>query len=303
MNDRVLGATVQTQGGAHREIRWPLRHMVLAGAHWPSSDSATAGAPVVMIHGWLDNCLTFSRLAPMLTQLGDVYAIDMAGHGHSDHRPPGQSYLLVDYVADLAELLDTHFDGPVRLVGHSLGGIVAMIYTAAFPEKVECLTAIDSFGPVSRPASQVIPQLRSALLKRQGGSGLGPLYASIEDAARARAGGLSPLSNEAAHLLVPRNLRQEEDGYRWRSDPRLRHPSMIMLDEEQVMAVVASLTTRMLLLVAEGGILAKSDRLKARTGAVKALQVLTVPGSHHCHLDGEVTPVADSIRDFIQGGA
>lgn len=303
MNDRVLGATVQKQGGMHREVRWPLRHMVLAGAHWPAAEPVPQAAPVVMIHGWLDNCLSFCRLAPMLTGLGDVYAIDMAGHGHSDHRPPGQSYLLVDYIADLAELLDTHFDGPVRLVGHSLGGIVALMYTAAFPEKVECLTVIDSLGPISRPASQVIPQLRSALLKRRGGSGSGPVYASIDDAARARAGGLSPLSEEAAHLLVPRNLREVEDGYRWRSDPRLRHPSMMMLDEEQVMAVLASLTTPMLLLLAEDGILAGSDRFRGRSGAVKGLTTLTVPGSHHCHLDGEVTPVADAIRDYLQGGA
>ncbi|SFM55191.1 alpha/beta fold hydrolase [Marinobacter zhejiangensis] len=287
----------------HREIRWPLRHMVLAGLHWPARNPETRGVPVVMLHGWMDNCLTFAKMAPLLTELGDVYAIDMAGHGHSDHRPPAQSYLLVDYVADLAELLDTHFDGPVRLVGHSLGGVISLLYTAAFPEKVSRLSIIDSFGPLSRSPSQVIPELRRALLKRQAGSGRSPLYDSVDAAAEARAGGFSPLSHEAAHILVPRNLREVDGGYCWRTDPRLRHPSMMAFDEDQVMAALKAVSTETLLLLAEEGLLAKNSNVQARFDAVTSLQVSTVPGTHHCHLDGDVEPMSDLIKEFLQDDA
>lgn len=300
MNERTVGTPVPESHGVHREIRWPLRHMVLAGLHWPATGDQRSGAPVVMLHGWMDNCLTFAKLAPALSDLGDIYALDMAGHGHSDHRPPSQSYLLIDYIADLAELLDTHFDGSVRLVGHSLGGIVALMYTAAFPEKVERLAIIDSFGPLSRPPKQVIPQLRTAILKRKSGSGLSPVYHSVEEAAEARAGGLSPLSSEAAHILVPRNLKQSDGGYRWRTDPRLRYPSMMMFDEDQVLAALRAVKTDTLLAMAEGGILARSTNVATRFEAVSSLQVETVPGSHHCHLDGDITPVADTIRGFFQ---
>lgn len=325
MNNKVVETPVAEQSGGYqnksddgrgmgvyREIRWPLRHLVLAGLHWPSmsqgsgrADTGTASAlrhrPVVMIHGWLDNSLTFAKLAPELARTTDVYAIDLAGHGHSDHRPLSQSYLLVDYIADLAELLDTHFDGPVDLVAHSLGGIVAIIYAAAFPEKVRKLAIIDSLGPISRPPDQVVGQLRNALLKRRNGSGTTPVYASVEDAAKARAGGLSPLSDEAAHVLVPRNLRQVEGGYCWRTDPRLRHPSMMQFDEEQVVAALREVTTETLLVRAEKGLLAHRDGFERRIAAVKPLTVVTVPGNHHCHLDGDVTPVVDAIREFLEG--
>lgn len=127
--------------------------------------------PVIMLHGWLDNSLTFSQIGPELAQVSSLYAVDMAGHGHSGHRPPGQSYQLMEYVADIAELIETYFcgsdqGGKVDIVGHSLGGIVGSLYAAAFPERVRKLVMIDSLGALSRPISETIPQLRKSINKR-----------------------------------------------------------------------------------------------------------------------------------------
>lgn len=89
-----------------RDASWPLSQLTLAGMSWSSPAAAVPSRPLVLLHGWLDNCLSFTRLAPELASLGPVHAIDMAGHGHSGHRSPGQSYWLMDYVSDLAELLE-----------------------------------------------------------------------------------------------------------------------------------------------------------------------------------------------------
>lgn len=287
-----------------RESEWKLRHITLAGLSWPACPEVHENTPILMLHGWLDNSMTFVRLAPELTGLGPVYALDLAGHGHSGHRPEGQSYLLMDYVADLAELVERYFqetvDGRINLVGHSLGGIVAALYAAAFPERVCNLVMIDSLGAISRSVSETIPQLRKAIKKRIAGSGRQVLYPDIETAAKAREGGMSPLGPEAALTLIPRNMKPVDNGFVWRTDPRLRHPSPLMMTEEQVTASLAALETRALFVRADEGLLAYRKDLDKRASAIANLQVENVPGGHHCHLDGKTGYVADAVRHFLE---
>lgn len=286
-----------------RESEWKLRHITLAGLSWPACPEVHENTPILMLHGWLDNSMTFVKLAPELAGLGPVYALDLAGHGHSGHRPDGQNYLLMDYVADLAELVERYFqetsDGRINLVGHSLGGIVAALYAAAFPERVRNLVMIDSLGAISRPVSETIPQLKKAIKKRIAGSGRQVVYPDIESAAKAREGGLSPLSPEAALTLIPRNMKPVDNGFVWRTDPRLRHPSPLMMTEEQVTASLAALETRSLFVRADQGLLAYRKDLDKRATAIANLQTSNVPGGHHCHLDGETGYVADAVRQFL----
>lgn len=301
MNNTALD-TAPDARGQHREIEWPLKHITLAGLHWPAASTAD-NCPVLMIHGWLDNALSFARLAPELTGQRDVYALDMAGHGHSGHRPAGQGYLLMDYVADLAELVDTHFrsdrHAQVDLVGHSLGGIVGVLYAAAFPERVRRLVMIDSLGPISRAPEEVVGQMRKAIEKRMTGSGKHVVYPDLQAAAKARQGGMIPLSEEAASMLIARSMKQQGTGFVWRTDPRLRHPSMIMMDEPQVEACLGKVVTPTRFLKAEKGLLASRPELASRTNAIADLDLVSVAGGHHCHLDGDIGPVVDAVRGFL----
>lgn len=314
MNDMAMPteASERQEGGTitgntsqpFRESEWKLRHITLAGLSWPAAPGTHDNTPIIMLHGWLDNSLTFVKLAPELTPLGSVYALDFAGHGHSGHRPEGQSYLLMDYVADLAELVERYFqetpDGRVNLVGHSLGGIVGALYAAAFPERIRNLVMIDSLGALSRPVKETIPQLRKAIKKRIAGSGKQVVYPDIATAAKAREGGLSPLSPEAALTLIPRNMKPQGDGYVWQTDPRLRHPSPLMMTEEQVLASLAAIETRVLFVRADQGLLSYRKDLDERAEAIANLQIAKVPGGHHCHLDGETGPVVTAIRQFLE---
>lgn len=287
-------------------MEWPLQHITLAGLSWePKSASHVTGPPVVMLHGWLDNSLTFSKIAPELAKASSLYAVDMAGHGHSGHRPPGQSYQLMDYVADLAELIEKYFCGPeqhasVDIVGHSLGGIVGSLYAAAFPERVRKLVMIDSLGALSRPSDETIPQLRKSISKRIAGSGRPVVYPDISAAAKVREGGLSPLSHEAALALIPRNLKPEGHGYGWRTDARLRHPSPLMMSEDQVVASLESIQTPTLFVSAKKGLLVNRKGLDDRLKAIPNVQKVEVPGGHHCHLDGDTRPVVDVVRNFLK---
>lgn len=287
------------------DVRWPLNNVELAGLHWAAKEANPDGPPILMLHGWLDNCLTFYRLAPALRSVSGLWALDHAGHGHSGHRPAGQSYMLADYVADLAEVIDVHFSEheQVDLVGHSLGGIVAMLYAASFPEKVRRLVMIDSLGPISKEPDEAVSQLRRGIRKRMSGSGASVAYPSLDAAAELRTGGRNPLSMDVARVLLSRNMVQGPDGWRWRTDARLRHPSTTMFTESQVMAFVRSVEAPTLLIRAEHGLLASFERWQKRFDALGHVRCLDIDGGHHCHLDGDITPVEEGIRAFLAEGS
>ncbi|TBW54735.1 alpha/beta hydrolase [Marinobacter halodurans] len=295
----IAPAVVGRELPAPQESDWPLDDLVLRGLTWSRPETSQVAPPIIGLHGWLDNAATFSRIAPALGWSRPFYGIDFAGHGHSDHRGAGQSYPLLDYVKDIAGLVERHFQQPVVIVGHSLGGIVGSLYAATFPERVDRLVMIDSLGPLTQSPESGPEQLRKGIRKHLRGSGAAMTYGSVEDAARIRAGGLSPLSPEAAALLVPRNLRPVEGGYQWRTDARLRYPSLSRLDEAQVAGFLQAIEAPTLFVRASDGLLGGRESWRKRIELIPHLQEAVVPGSHHCHLDGEVQPVIDAISAFL----
>ena len=98
------------------------------------------GDPLVILHGMYgssDNWMGFAkRLAPKFS----VYSLDHRNHGHSPH---SQTHTYLDMKNDLAEFMDDHIEGPVTLLGHSMGGKVAMLYAADYPEKIRNLVIAD----------------------------------------------------------------------------------------------------------------------------------------------------------------
>ena len=100
------------------------------------------GQPVVILHGLLgisDNWVAFSRRLA-----GEGFRVlipDQRNHGHSPHHPVLNYYALTD---DLSEFIARHqLENPV-LIGHSMGGKVAMRYTLENPETVKKLVVVDT---------------------------------------------------------------------------------------------------------------------------------------------------------------
>ncbi len=73
-----------------------------AAKHWPNAE----GYPTLALHGWLDNANTFDLLAPALPEL-NIVGLDFAGHGRSDHRPPGVHYPSLLDVPDVLAVADS----------------------------------------------------------------------------------------------------------------------------------------------------------------------------------------------------
>jgi pimeloyl-ACP methyl ester carboxylesterase len=99
--------------------------------------------PVVLLHGGSAHAHWWDFVAPALANRLRLLAPDLRGHGESAHVAP-PAYDIDDYVADLAGLAAALGLGRFALVGHSLGGVVALRYAERHPAAVRALALIDS---------------------------------------------------------------------------------------------------------------------------------------------------------------
>ncbi|AZE34824.1 Hydrolase, alpha/beta fold family [Pseudomonas chlororaphis subsp. aureofaciens] len=278
---------------AVEEVRLSLPHIELAAHLFGPED----GLPVIALHGWLDNANSFARLAPRLRGLR-IVALDMAGHGHSGHRPLGASYALWDYVYDVLQVAEQLGWKRFGLLGHSLGAIVSLVLAGSLPERVSHLALIDGVIPPTATGENAAERMGMALQaqldlreKRK------PVYATLDRAIEVRMKGMVAVSREAAELLAQRGLMPVPGGYTWRSDSRLTLASPLRLTQEQAMTFVQRLSCPTHLVVAADGMLAKHPELLERLPFSRE----RLPGGHHLHLNDEAgaSLVADCFNRFF----
>jgi len=114
------------------------------------------GSVLLLIHGIGDDSTTWSGLLPWLAKRYTVIAPDLLGHGGSDK--PRADYAAAAYACGMRDLLSVLDVDRVTVIGHSLGGGVAMQFAYQFPEWCERLVLIGSGGV----AREVHPLLRLA---------------------------------------------------------------------------------------------------------------------------------------------
>lgn len=119
------------------------RFLSLGGSRRHLLEWGEPGAPVVLLqHGMRDHAHSWTWLAEALKDHYHVIAPDLRGHGDSDWSSDG-NYALPSFVIDLAAIADFCGLKDFALIGHSLGGHIALRYTAAFPDRVSALIVIE----------------------------------------------------------------------------------------------------------------------------------------------------------------
>ncbi len=188
------------------ELRIPLRHLMLAAKAW----GEPSDAPLLAVHGWLDNAGTFDRLAPLLPG-HYLVALDLAGHGRSGHRPPASWYPYADFLDEIGQVIDWFGWPSVDLLGHSLGAALTSTFAAICPDKVRRLLLIEGLGPLTQGAGKTLEQLRRSYSTRASfKAGRLRVFANLDEAidARCRSGHLSA---QAARCIVARGVKRVGD--------------------------------------------------------------------------------------------
>ncbi|WP_088330786.1 alpha/beta hydrolase [Lacimicrobium sp. SS2-24] len=276
------------------DISFTLRHLRLSAQRFGDPD----GRKVIALHGWLDNSASFIPLAEHLSGV-DLLAIDLAGHGHSDHRSADAHYHLFDWIQDVYELTQSLGWQTFDLLGHSLGGIISSLYAATFPEQVRTLTMIEAFGPLSREANSSPQQLRESVLSR--------IEVDLKEArhpptierattARMMAG---DLKRDSATLLVARNLDIQAQTLKWRTDRRLRTISSLRTTEEQAQGFLQAIKAPVLAITGTQGFEKVKTNQQRRAAHIRQLTTVECEGGHHLHMDNP-QPVAQQLLSFWQ---
>ena len=281
------------------ELSIPRGDRTLAARAWGDPSQP----PMLALHGWLDNAGSFDRLAPLLADTHYVVALDLEGHGRSSHLASGW-YHYVDYFDDLRAVLE-HFGWErVTWLGHSLGGTLASLFAALYPERVETLLLIEALGPLTVAPQQSLDQLRRGLDERAAFAKRRPLrvFPDLDSAIAVRMAA-SGLSRGAAKPIVERGVDAVEGGFVWSSDPKLTLASPQRYTETQILAMLRGIRARTLLILAQPATSYLQESMMApRIACVADIEVMRVEGNHHLHLE-EPERVFEAIAKFFASPA
>ena len=265
------------------------------------ADWGNAGAPVViLIHGGRDHCRSWDVIARSLQPHFHVIAPDLRGHGDSEWTRGG-SYALTEYVYDLARLIRTLAVPKVILVGHSMGGMVSLIYAGSFPEQVSSLVVLDGVTvlpdspkpPVHERVGKWVHQL-DRLHDRAPRR-----YATIEDAAAQMIAHNRRLSRELALHLATHGARRNEDGtFSWKFDPYQRVSAPHRLWSDDHVALWSRIACPTLLLNAGESFLA-GPRAAGLERYFPQARVETIEGAGHWLQHDKPREVLGAVRGFL----
>jgi len=193
---------------------------------------AAAPRTLVMLHGWMDVSASFQFVADSLGDDWAVVAPDWRGYGLTS-RGGGDSYWFPDYLADLDRILDHTSAGPALLVGHSMGGNVALLYAGIRPERVRAVINLEGFGLRETYAAQAPGRFAQWLDELRSGATLRD-YADAGEVAARLVRNNRRLRPERAAFLAQHWARPRADG-RWEvaGDPahKVVNPTLYRLDE------------------------------------------------------------------------
>lgn len=224
---------VYTARRAHRSeflnLRGLRHHLLRWGQPLP-------GRPLlVMVHGWMDVGASFQFVVDALAEDRDIVALDWRGFGLSA-TTGADCYWFPDYLGDLDALLDALSpDAPVDLLGHSMGGNVAMSYAGVRPQRIRRLVNLEGFGMPDISPAAAPERLARWLDELKDPPSLRP-YATLADVAERLRKNNPRLPADKAAWLAGHWARETPEGFQLNADPAHKLANPMLYRKAEVLA-------------------------------------------------------------------
>jgi pimeloyl-ACP methyl ester carboxylesterase len=267
--------------------RWRDGVTTLGGLRFHYLDWGTSGLPpILLLHGGAQTAHSWDEVAPDLARDHHVLALDQRGHGDTDWAPEG--YRRDDFVGDVRAFLDDRGWPGATVIALSLGGLNAIAFAAAHPERARGLVVVDVAPTVERSGTDAI--------RRQ----LGVFeFASFEEAVE-RAHAFNPRrSLENLRERLSHSLRKTPEGrFTYKFDPGIAAAG-IERDFTSLWDDVRRLRCPTLLVRgAESPILARETAERFRRELAGA-EVAEVAGAGHSVMGDNPAGFLAAVRPFL----
>lgn len=209
-----------------------------------------AAPALILIHGGRDHCHSWDEVARALQPHFHVIVPDLRGHGDSDWAK-GSSYSLADYVYDLTCLVRSASVQSTAIVGHSMGGMIGLMYAGTYPDRMSRLAVLD--GVTVLPGSQRVPihnqiagwiEQLDSIAKQKTRS-----HSTIGEAAERMSAHNKRLTSEQALHLAKHGVKRNTDGsYSWKFDEYQKARAPYRLSADDHIALWSRITCPTLLL-------------------------------------------------------
>ena len=280
------------------------RHVPVRGLRYHLREWGDAGAPqLLLLHGWMDMSASFQFVVDAFRRNWHVLAPDWRGFGLTE-RGPADCYWFPDYLADLDRILDALSpDAPATLIGHSMGGNIALLYAGARPARVRALVNLEGFGlkdgaPEMAPAryARWLDELKSPPAARR--------YASeAEVAERLRRNNPRLGAERAAYLATHWSRRAGDGGLEIAGDPAHKIVNPVLYRWAEVAACWAAIDCPVLWVEASDTDAHRwagdSGEIARRVSVLKSVEVAQVADAGHMLHHDQPQAVADLIEGFL----
>ncbi len=183
---------------------------------WFKESGDQANKKIIFLHGLLASAQNWQIVSKRMSHEYHTFCLDLPNHGHSVHSDHADyEYMLDEFINFIEHMQFEKF----HLVGHSMGGKLAMLYALRYPEKIEALV-IEDIAPKTYPKRylplmQAMHDLELSQFKNR---------LEIDRALEEK------VSDKALRLFLLTNLEKKIDHYQWRVNLHslIRHADSLM---------------------------------------------------------------------------